>query len=370
MQYNKLGYDAWIANCLVVLLSLGFIMVVSASLPIAENRRLSFGYFAWHQGLHLFLGMLVAIVVSYIPMRFWHRTSNIWLMLSLFGLFVLLIPGVSREINGSIRWLFIGPISIQISDCAKIALILYMASYLVRRHQEVKTRLSGFLKPLLVLTAFTGLLLLEPDFGAAVVMISTVMGLLFLGGVPFIRFFVLFALVLCGLIVLSLASPYRIERLTSFLNPWADQFNSGYQLTQALIAFGRGGWLGVGLGSSVQKLLYLPEAHTDFLFAVLAEELGLLGGVITLLIFSILVGRIFWLGKQAIVRQQIYSAYVAYGIGLWLGLQTLISVGVNVGLFPTKGLTLPFMSYGGSSIVVSMFAIGLLLRIDYEKRYL
>jgi cell division protein FtsW len=370
MHKTKPGYDTWIAGCLFILLSLGFMMVVSTSLPIAEHWRLSFSHFAWHQGVHLLLGILAAIVVSYVPMRFWHHTSNIWLMFALFGLFVLLIPGVSREVNGSIRWLFIGPISIQISDCAKIALILYMASYLVRRHQEVQTRLSGFLKPLLVLTAFTGLLLLEPDFGAAVVMISTVMGLLFLGGVPFIRFFTLFALVLCGLILLSLASPYRIDRLTSFLNPWADQYNSGYQLTQALIAFGRGGWFGVGLGSSVQKLLYLPEAHTDFLFAVLAEELGLLGGVMTLLVFSILVGRIFWLGKQAMLRQQVYAAYVAYGIGLWLGLQTLISVGVNVGLFPTKGLTLPLMSYGGSSIIVTLFAMGLLFRIDYEQRYL
>lgn len=365
---QKNHYDRWIGRSVFGLVSLGFVMVASTSLPFAESHRLPFSYFVLHQLAHLIVGLLAMIVITYFPIRFWHRTSGLWLLFALVALTLLLVPGVSREINGSIRWLYIGSVSIQVSEFAKLALILYMASYLVRRHQEVQTRLSGFLKPLLVLTTFTGLLLLEPDFGAAVVMIATVMGMLFLGGVPFIRFFGLFVLVLVGLIGLSMASPYRIERLTSFLNPWADQFNSGYQLTQALIAFGRGGWFGVGLGNSIQKLLYLPEAHTDFLFAVLAEELGLLGGLVTLLLFSVLVWRTLWLGRQSVLGQQAYAGYLAYGIGLWLGIQTLINVGVNVGIFPTKGLTLPFMSYGGNSIVVTLCAVGLLLRIDFERQ--
>lgn len=365
---QKTDHDMWLWGSLLGLIGIGLVMLCSSSLPIAESRHLAFSYFFVHQIAYLAVGMVGLMITAYLPMKFWQKTSWFWLSISLLGLGFLLIPGVSREINGSVRWFFLGPISVQVSEFAKLALILYMASYLCRRHREVQTQLSGFLKPLLVLTTFTGLLLLEPDFGAAVVMAATVMGMLFLGGVPFIRFFSLFVLILMGLVALSIASPYRIERLTTFLNPWADQFNSGYQLTQALIAFGRGGWFGVGLGSSVQKLLYLPEAHTDFLFAVLAEELGLAGAFFTLLLYAIAVTRIFILGRRAILHRQVFGGYVAYGIGLWLGLQAFINVGVNVGILPTKGLTLPLMSWGGNSLVMSLLAMGLLLRIHFERK--
>jgi len=361
-------FDPWFLISIITILGLGFIMVASSSIPIAEGKRLPAFYFASHQAIYLLLGLVNAIIITYIPMRFWEKCGLFLLMASIFFLTVLLLPGVSRSVNGSVRWLFIGPFSIQVSECVKLATVIYMAGYLVRHEEQVRNEITGFVKPLIILGLISALLMLEPDFGATVVIVSTCMGMMFLSGVPIRRFASLVLLVLIALAVLSISSPYRVERMTSFLNPWADQFNSGYQLTQSLIAFGRGGWLGVGLGSSIQKLLYLPEPHTDFLFAVLAEELGLIGALLTVLLFFILIFKGMAIGKRAIDAQKFFHGYVAYGISLWLGIQTMINMGVNVGVLPTKGLTLPLMSYGSSSNLVVLVALGMLLRIDFETR--
>jgi len=341
-------------------------MVTSASLSYAEGMGLSAFYFALRHTLYLVAGLSCCVIATFIPLSLWRLMSLPLLLLTILMLTVLLIPGVSREVNGSVRWLFIGPISIQVSECAKLFMIIYMACYLVRREKDVQTEISGFLKPIAILGVVSALLLKEPDFGAAVVIIATVMGMLFLGGVPFRRFLVLFLLVFAAIAILSVTSPYRLLRLTSFLDPWSDRFNSGYQLTQSLIAFGRGGWFGTGLGNSVQKLLYLPEPHTDFIYAVLAEELGLVGALSILLLFAIFVWRTLVLGRQAILIDKKFAGYIAYGIGLWIGIQTLVNIGVNVGVLPTKGLTLPFMSYGGSSLMIGLLTIGILLRVEFE----
>jgi cell division protein FtsW len=266
--------------------------------------------------------------------------------------------------------LSLGPIGIQVSEIAKLVMIFYISAYLVREQQRTHLQhLMSFLKPMLILCVVALLLLLEPDFGATVVICATVMVMLFLTGVK-LRYYVgLLIIVISSLVLLAFSSPYRLARLTTFLNPWADQYNSGYQLTQALIAFGRGGWFGLGLGKSVQKLMYLPEAHTDFVFAVLAEELGLCGILLVLVFYSILVFRGLLIGWRAYTQARFFPAFLAYGITCWLGFQAAINMGVNVGLLPTKGLTLPLLSYGGASLIINCMAIALLLRVDYENRW-
>lgn len=361
-------YDPWLLLTALGLFSLGLVMVASSSISVAEGKKLTPLYFAIHHAIAGGIGLIALFVTTYLPMRFWRRIAFPLLLICMFLLTLLLIPGISREINGSSRWLFLGPISIQPSEFVKLALIFYMASFLSRRQDEVKRKLSGFLKPMGILTLVCGLLLLEPDFGAAFVLMITVMCMLYLGGVPLTRFLFLFALALFAAVVLSLTSPYRLARLTTFLNPWADQFNTGYQLTQSLIAFGRGGIFGTGLGNSIQKLLYLPESYTDFLYAVLAEELGLLGALLVLLAFAVFIWRALNLGHRAIQVGQPFSGFIAYGIALWVGAQASINMGVNLGLLPTKGLTLPLMSYGGCSLIVALASLGILLRIDFETR--
>jgi cell division protein FtsW len=363
---RQTAYDPWLFLSLVSLIGLGLVMVTSASLSFAEGSGLPAGYFAIRHVIYLAIGFVGFAVTTCVPLAVWKKLGIPLLIITIGLLTLLLIPGISRQVNGSSRWLFLGPISVQVSEFAKLFVIIYMAQYLVQRHKEVQTELSGFIKPMLTLGLVSGLLLLEPDFGATVVIVSTAMGMLFLGGVPFKRFLVLLLLALGALVILSLTSPYRMQRLTSFLNPWTDQFNTGYQLTQSLIAFGRGGWFGTGLGNSVQKLLYLPEAHNDFIFAVLAEELGLVGAMAILLLFALLVSRILALGRQAILHGNPFAGFIAYGIGLWFGFQATINIGVNLGVLPTKGLTLPFMSYGGCSLIVGLLAVGFLLRIEFE----
>lgn len=363
---RKVHHDYLLLLSAISLLGLGLIMVTSASLALAEGLKLPAWHFALRHVLSLGVGIIGCVIVTRIPLLFWQSLALPGLLMSIVLLALLLIPGVSREVNGSVRWLFLGPISIQVSEFVKLAMIIYMASYLVRREEEVQTRLSGFIKPLIILSLISALLMLEPDFGAAVVIISTTMGMLFLGGVPFRRFLTLFLFAIGALIALSITSPYRLRRLTTFLDPWSDQFNGGYQLTQSLIAFGRGGFFGTGLGNSVQKLLYLPEPHTDFLYAVLAEELGMMGALGILLLFSLLVWRALALGRKAILRGKPFAGFVAFGIGLWIGFQAIINIGVNVGVLPTKGLTLPFMSYGNNSLVVGLLALGLLFRVHFE----
>jgi cell division protein FtsW len=363
----KFIYDRWLLLSSVTIVSLGLLMVASASMVISDQQYGYSFHYIIHQGVYLVLGCALGWLASRIPTTIWQKYSAHLFLFSLLLLLVVLIPGVGRTVNGSRRWLSLGFMSVQVSEIVKFCAILYLARYLVRFSGQVETRWIGFVKPILVLGFVAVLLLLEPDFGAFVVIASTFLGMLFLAGVPLRAFAVLVSIVAVGFAGLMLMSPYRMERLVAFMHPWTHQFGSGYQLTQSLIAFGRGGVWGVGLGNSVQKLFYLPEAHTDFLFAVLGEELGLIGEVALLALFIVLVGRMLRIGRQAETGHYQYNAYVCYGLGSWLGLQTLINLCVNIGLLPTKGLTLPLMSYGGSSLIVNCVVIGVVLRIAYEN---
>lgn len=360
--------DFGLALAAGALLLVGLVMVSSASITMADRQLHQPFYYAIRQALYIGLGLLLALVLLQVKLSVWERGSFVWLSLALALLVVVLIPGVGREVNGSVRWLALGPLRLQVSEPAKLLLILYLAGYLVRRGDEVREHVAGFLKPMAVLVVAAVLLLLEPDFGATVVLMSTVLGMTFLAGVRLWQFAVLMGLAASAFAVLAISSPYRMERLTAFLNPWADPFNSGFQLTQSLIAIGRGDVFGVGLGASIQKLFYLPEAHTDFVFAVLAEEFGLVGVIAVIALYAFVVWRAFAIAAVARHGEQPFAAYLAYGIGIWIGLQSFINMGVNMGLLPTKGLTLPLMSYGGSSLLVMCAAVALLLRIDYETR--
>lgn len=367
---NKLLFslDRWLLITTLAIVALGLLMVASASMVISDRQYGMPFHYLIRQGIYLILGLAIAIAVLQVPIKMWRKYSGHLFLFSFFLLILVLIPHIGYEVNGSRRWIKLGFISFQVSELAKFCVVVYMASYITRHLEEVRTQLSGFIKPMLLLGVIGILLLKEPDFGATFVIFSTALGMLFLAGVRLWQFLVLLVAGGGGLAVLAITSPYRLERLTTFLNPWANQFSSGYQLTQSLIAFGRGGIFGVGLGNSIQKLFYLPEAHTDFLFAVLAEELGLIGEIAVVGLFVILIGRIMLIGRQADQQDEGFSAYLAYGLGIWLAIQVMISIGVNCGLLPTKGLTLPFMSYGGSSILINSVVIAILLRIAYESK--
>ncbi|MDX1837883.1 MULTISPECIES: putative lipid II flippase FtsW [Legionella] len=362
-------YDKWMMGAVLGLLIIGLMMVASSSVMISTKYYHQPFHFLIRQCCYLAAGFLVALVVMRIDSQIWEKLSMPLLLACLVMLMLVLIPGIGRSVNGSRRWLALGPIGIQVSELAKMTMIFYVAGYLVRQQKQIGASILGFIKPMIILGMVSVLLLLEPDFGATVVIAGTIMAMLFLAGVKLRYYIGLVILVGCCLAMLAVSSPYRVARLTAFLDPWADQFNSGYQLTQSLIAFGRGGWLGTGLGDSVQKLFYLPEAHTDFLFAVLAEELGLLGVLFVLILYSILVLRGLMIGYTAFCQDRLFAAFTAYGLTFWLGLQATINMGVNSGLLPTKGLTLPLLSYGGASMVVNCVVIALLLRIDHENRW-
>lgn len=361
-------YDRGLVIALLCLITLGLIMVASSSVSIAQQQLNQPFYYLIRQLIFLVMACVIVLFLLRIEVQLWHKASFILFLIAVLLLIAVLIPGVGRMVNGSMRWIALGPIALQVSELAKFFTVLFVASFILRRHHEVQTRFSGFIKPMLALGLISLLLMLEPDFGATFVISLTVMIMLFLAGARLIQFVVLFLLMLAALATLAISSPYRLERLTTFLNPWAVQFDSGYQLTQSLIAFGRGGWLGTGLGESVQKLFYLPEAHTDFLFAVIAEELGLIGCVAVILLYGVLVARILLIARRTQLQANIFAAFATYGIGFALGLQVIINIGVSAGLLPTKGLTLPFMSYGGSSLVVSCMMMALVLRVDYESR--
>ncbi|WP_342220364.1 putative lipid II flippase FtsW [Rickettsiella endosymbiont of Miltochrista miniata] len=361
-------YDRWLLIVIATLLAFGLLMVASTSIVISEHQYGQPFHFFFHQLFYLVLGIAAGIIVVQIKTSYWQQVSLALLVLSIGLLFLVLLPGIGRQVNGSMRWLGFGPFGLQVSEFVKLTMIVYLAGYLLRQEKQVQNQIRGFLKPLMVLAVITFLLLREPDFGAATVILVTSLGMLFLAGVRIWQFIILLTGVSIILGVLAISSPYRLARLTTFLNPWANQFDSGYQLTQSLIAFGRGGWVGVGLGESIQKLFYLPEAHTDFLFAVLTEELGLIGGLFMILLFSLLVWRALTIGYCCFNIGQRFSAYLAYGIGLNIALQVMINIGVNTGVLPTKGLTLPLMSYGGSSLLMTCIMLALLLRIDYEYR--
>lgn len=370
IDINKkiISFDKWLLFSFISLLTVGVIMVTSASMPIAERLHLSTFYFAYHQFFYVCIGLAAFFLITKMPIDYLQKQSIYFLVVSLILLAVLFIPGVTRTVNGSMRWLFLGFCSVQPSEIVKISLIIYMAGYMVRRSYQLHTRMLGFLIPIGILGLVAGLLILEPDFGSVIVITCTVLGMLFLGGVQFTRFLILLPLVVGSLSMLAISSSYRVQRFISFRDPWADQYDTGYQLVQSLIAFGRGAWFGTGLGGSIQKLLYLPESHTDFIFAVIAEELGLIGSLLVIGLYVIFIFRGLEIGKRAYQTNHPFASYLAYGITLLIGLQVLINIGVNVGVLPTKGLTLPFISYGGSSIVMICIAVGILFRIDFENR--
>jgi len=350
------------------LLGLGLVMVGSASTSIAEKMVNDPFYFFWRQLGYMIIGLFAAGAIIRVPMEIWEKSGMPLILLSVLLLMLVFVPGLGREVNGSQRWIMLGPLSLQVSEFVKLFSVIYLAGYLVRHHSEVRSRVVGFLRPLILLTLLGLLLLLEPDYGAVVVLFLTAFGMMWLAGVRFTQFMLLLMSLAGALALLALTSPYRLQRLTTFLNPWADPYDSGFQLTQALIAFGRGEWFGVGLGSSIQKLFYLPEAHTDFLFAVMAEELGLFVVILVVMAYLFVIYKALSIGRRAEKREQPFAGYVAYGLGIWIGVQAFINIGVNMGVLPTKGLTLPLMSYGGSSLLVMCIAVALLLRIDYETR--
>lgn len=361
-------YDPWLVGSFVGLLGLGLVMVTSASVTVAERSFDDPLYYLWRQLIAVMLGLGGAFVLLHWPLKQLLRASVACLFIALSLLACVLIPGLGHEVNGSVRWLRFGPLSLQASEPAKLLVIIYLAGYLVRQREAVRTRLSGVMTPALVLTLVAGLLLLEPDYGVTVVLFASALGMLFLGGVSLARFTAWGILGLVALVALAVLVPYRLERLMSFMNPWSDPFDRGFQLTQALIAIGRGEWGGVGLGGSVQKLFYLPEAHTDFIFAVVAEELGLLGSFAVIAAYAIVLWRAIVIGGRAEAAGQAFGANLAYGLGLLIGLQGFINVSVNLGMLPTKGLTMPLVSYGGNSVAVTCAAFGLLLRVDSESR--
>lgn len=363
---DGVAFDAALFGCALALLVVGFVAMSSASIEYAAEKYGEPFFHSIRYLFHLSLGVVGGLIIYRIPMAFWQRTGWFWLLFGLILLCLVLVPGVGREVNGSRRWLAVGPITLQVSELVKVCVILYLAGYLVRRQDEVREQWMGFIKPMTVLFAVTLLLMLEPDFGATVVTVSTAFGMIFLAGVRLWQFSLVMLASLTALVLLVVSEPYRMKRLTAYTDPWADQFDSGYQLTQALIAFGRGEWLGVGLGNSIQKLFYLPESHTDFVFAIFAEEFGVVGALSLIALFSVLIMRILQAGRRAELMGQLFSAYVAYGIALLIAGQVFINIGVNTGLLPTKGLTLPFLSYGGSSLIVCCGMLALVFRINKE----
>jgi len=353
---QTLKIDSSLMWATIVLSVLGWLMVTSASMDWSERH--------YGNSLHI----LAAMVMVRIPLQWLRSLSAVFIVIALFSLILVLIPGIGREVNGSMRWISLGFMNVQPSEFAKIATVLYMASYLDRRREEVQSKWSGFMKPLFVLSLLSILLLLEPDFGAVVVLMLTTLALLFLGGVKAGQFILTAVVVLGASVLILLSQPYRLKRLTGYWEPWSSEnvFGSGYQLTQSLIAFGRGEFSGVGLGNSIQKLFYLPEAHTDFVFAIWSEETGILGAGIIVALFVYIFIKGMNLGKKALEKEQYFAAYVAYGMAMLIGFQAFINLGVNMGLLPTKGITLPFVSFGGSSLLACSIAIGLLLRVHHE----
>ncbi|HEX3123645.1 MAG TPA: putative lipid II flippase FtsW [Rhodanobacteraceae bacterium] len=359
-------FDLGVIVAAGALASLGVIMVASSSIAIADGQHVGPFYYLTRHCVFLALGIGLGIVLTRIELAWFERNAFVLLLLAIIALLLVFVPGLGARVNGARRWIHVGLGTFQSVEAVKLMFIVYLASYLVRHRDNVQRSMFGVIKPLGVALILVGLLLMQPDFGSAALIIAVTVGMVWLGGARMRNLFYLAIPAMPAIAWAAMTSDYRVKRLTSFLNPWAHPFDDGFQLTQALIAIGRGEWLGVGLGGSVQKLFYLPEAHTDFILAVIAEELGLAGILIVLLLFGALVGRALMLGLRAVERGQRFAGYCAFGIGLWLGLQTLVSIGVNLGVLPTKGLTLPLISSGGSSVLMTCAAIGLLLRISFE----
>lgn len=365
---SSLGFDHYFLIAVIAIVALGLLMVASASMAISERHFGAPFHFFSRQLLFVVVGCIAAAVVVRVPLAFWEAQGGNILMLGLITLVLVLIPGIGHVVNGSRRWIGFGLLNLQASEFIKLAMVIYLSGYLIRRAREVQEQFSGFLKPLLILFLIALLLLREPDFGATVVLTCIVLTMMFLAGVRLWPLMILIALVLVAFALLAIMSPYRLARLTAFLNPWANQFGSGYQLTQSLIAFGRGGFWGVGLGGSIQKLFYLPEAHTDFLFSVLAEELGLFGILVMMGLYVLMIYRMLLIGRRAQLTGLPFGGFMVYGFAMWIAIQTATNMSVAAGLMPTKGLTLPLMSYGGSSMLINLIMAALVLRVDYEVR--
>ncbi|MEC9076426.1 MAG: putative lipid II flippase FtsW [Pseudomonadota bacterium] len=346
---------------------LGLLLVASSSIEVASDRHGQPFSFAVKHGLFLAIASVGSVVAYLIPTRWWYHYATHFLMLSMILLAIILIPGIGLTVKGATRWLDLGFFNLQPSEFAKFTMMLFLASYLVRRLEEVRRQFSGFVKPMAVVGLIAVLLLMEPDYGTLLVLSCAVMGVLLLAGAPFTQYLVFGSALALGLVFLAVIEPYRFERIETIFNPWADRYGAGYQLTQALLAFGRGGLFGMGLGNSVQKLFYLPEAHTDFVFAILAEELGLVGALITVAVMTYMIWRGLLIGRRAELGDRPFAAYFTYGLVLLIALQILINLGVNIGLAPTTGLTLPLLSYGGSSLVMTAVSLGVIARISADN---
>jgi len=359
-------YDRPLFYSAVLLAGFGLLMVGSSSIAVAEGLNVGpLHYFIRHL-VFLAAGTVIAVVIARTELKFIERHSRTLLVLGCLLLLLVFLPGFGRSVNGARRWITLGVSNFQVVEAVKLMLIVWLASYLARHRDQVQSRWFGAIKPFAVAAFMVVALMAQPDFGSALLICAITGGMIWLGGVRVAHVAVPAMAALPVLAWAALSESYRVRRLTSFMNPWQDPFNDGFQLTQALIAIGRGEWLGVGLGGSIQKLFYLPEAHTDFIFAVIAEETGFVGISVLIGLFVLLCGRAFWLGLRGVEMGRVFAGYCAFGVALWLSLQALVSVGVNVGLLPTKGLTLPLISSGGSSVLMTCAAIGLLLRVSYE----
>lgn len=364
---QTLSSRGWLLMVVLLLSVVGMIMVTSASMDLAAMDNDSPFYFAKRQGVFMVAGLIVALLVYQVPLSVWQRSGVLLLGMSYGLLLLILIPGIGHTVNGSTRWINMGPVNIQISEIVKVCVVAYIAGYLVRRLDEIRGSFWGFVKPLLLMSLIVLMLLKQPDFGAVVVIMSAVFAMLFLAGVKLGHFLlVVGGSGALGAWLISL-SDYRMNRILGYIDPWADQYSTGYQLVQSLIAFGRGEWFGVGLGNSIQKLFYLPEAHTDFVFSILAEELGLMGNLVVIGLYGVLVFLVMGVGRRAEQLGKLFNAYVVYGLGIILGLQAMVNIGVSSGLLPTKGLTLPFISYGGSSLIVAFVMLAMIMRADFEN---
>ena len=359
-------YDRVLFAAAVALASLGLVMVASSSIAIAEGLDVGPFYFLLRHLVFLCGGIVIAFAIARLELKYLERSSQILLLLCFLLLLAVFIPVLGVTVNGARRWINLGVSNFQTVEAVKLLLIVWLSSYLVRYREQVQTRWWGIIKPLGIAGGLVVLLLAQPDFGSALLICAITGGMVWLGGVRARNLAAPLLVAAPMMAMAAMSESYRVKRLTSFLDPWADPFNDGFQLTQALIAIGRGEWFGVGLGGSIQKLFYLPEAHTDFIFAVIAEELGFVGILLVIGLFALLVGRAFWLGLRAVELGRHFAGYCAFGVALWLGLQALVSIGVNLGVLPTKGLTLPLISSGGSSVLMTCAAIGLLLRVSFE----
>ena len=366
LQKQKFHFDPLLVVVTVSLLFIGYVMVASSSLHLGVEMKQGSFYYPVRQLAHIVLGLGLATGVTRIPMESWEKIGSGLFIAGLFLLVIVFIPGLGVSVKGALRWLSLGGIRVQVSEVVKFFAVIYMAGYVTRHQDNLQGSVYGIIKPLLLFSVACVLLLLEPDYGSAVVIMMIAMGMLFLGGARLTQFISLLLLVAALAAILAISRSYRIDRLVSFIDPFKYHLKEGYQLTQALIAFGRGEWLGVGLGSGIQKLFYLPEAHTDFLFSVIGEELGLLGVITVIALYTLLIWRAFTVAAAAEQAGQRFSAFLAYGLAIWLGFQSFVNMGVNMGILPTKGLTLPLMSYGGSSMIVVCCALALLFKVHSE----